>query len=822
MLIRREPKADNITSDKNVESPKPQKEISNVKLNENDTHDSELADNPDCLGEEGEDAANQKLKLLEAQIEKNKKGAEDAKKLGKEIEMALFEASQKIYELKKQELLKRYPKLGKGEAQKEQKNEEEKKTIKISNKITDPRNIPPEDIESLFHNIEKLQAVSVLDEEISIMMKKSANSPSDLAELYTDKKDQAEMKKQQIITMINCGLLTQEKYFSNLAGELVFEQKLLSNLKNTKANDEDIIRVEKRIELIKQEQAQDPSRAEKPANEIEEEKKEIKKVEQEKVLDKEPENIPKEPINKETPIINDIQTLKEEEEGLLNTAQPELKSNVSFNPEDLVIEDSQPIDWAKVNKEQYDFVLNRLTEYRNAFEFLQLIGLIQKADLLKSPIHHLAEALSLVKKGKKINIVKVEAPLTPEKMYAEEQKDKVLAIESLIRSLQDTIKMYENNAKSVVAAGKKGKDPTKLQKIMQEAKAVQLQIAKLKANIKDEWQPVPKYHIETLINEKEIIQEEIKSTEVAIEYKADPNMAPLNYLTIKYTITSKFQNIEGTFDGNLSTTIKIPYEKGIKHIEQAEITLQISGRSLLVFRKTRGSISFKLDKFASQGKIQTKLPYNRNKYDITVTFMIRQPTITPEILQTEYKQLIIDRIYPSYKPQKRAANTSKSTAIPEQKRQTQAAKTQSIAPSAPKPPGNPPQIQRKEEPMPQGITEVDVKDPDNIGNLVCVSYLKKRMDVYTKAVKEISEKGEPIPKMLKDKLNDVTKNYGIITSQIQNQKLTPENYKKYLELQMQKDNILRKYLENIGQTAKAKIVIERLQCITTELKSFAK
>ena len=79
--------------------------------------------------------------------------------------------------------------------------------------------------------------------------------------------------------------------------------------------------------------------------------------------------------------------------------------------------------------------------------------------------------------------------------------------------------------------------------------------------------------------------------------------------------------------------------------------------------------------------------------------------------------------------------------------------------------------------------------------------------------------GKPIPDEIKNKETQRVKNHSIIKAQIESKKLTSEQYKGYLQTQLNKDQELLQCLKKLNQKNKAVIVENRIECIKKELSS---
>jgi len=169
-----------------------------------------------------------------------------------------------------------------------------------------------------------------------------------------------------------------------------------------------------------------------------------------------------------------------------------------------------------------------------------------------------------------------------------------------------------------------------------------------------------------------------------------------------------------------------------------------------------------------------------------VIFKIRKPIVKPEKGYILQEQLIIDKIYPSFRPvQQTAIMLIKAPLSPSKIQQSPVqeevkSKTRSVPKSLQKnefkTKSEPKSISKSEpsvvtqtqvnqeeeklDDLPPTIRPIDVSDPDNADNLIVASYLSKRIAAFTTAINRLTEKKAKIPEALKDKLMLMTKNNG--------------------------------------------------------------
>eukprot|EP01022_Parablepharisma_sp_SALTPOND_P036604 TRINITY_DN999_c0_g1_i1.p2 TRINITY_DN999_c0_g1~~TRINITY_DN999_c0_g1_i1.p2 ORF type:complete len:530 (-),score=95.45 TRINITY_DN999_c0_g1_i1:13876-15426(-) len=495
------------------------------------------------------------------------------------------------------------------------------------------------------------------------------------------------------------------------------------------------------------------------------------------------------------------------------------KKEVSTDPSQFLADEEEEIDFSKVDKAKYDQIKKRQDEYRKAATYLMNNGLFDQSKAIIKKIDHLKSCLDLIVKGKNVDLLKIEPPLTSEILFGIPHQERINAFQEILTHLQKQLIEVQALAKSPK------KDKTSLAAAQKKYTYLTTSINTLKELMKNEWAPVPVYHFETDIAESSVVQKEVGLNEILLEYYPDPKMAKKQYYRMFYKLKGAGETAQGVFEAFEKKKIKIPFPKGFKNIHECTLSLELKGRMYLLFKPVRAQLKAKLSALETSNTVEFDIPEKRGKYNIRAIVKIRAPTNGNTTKTVETKELVLDKVYPPFKQQGesgiRLVKTTASAGSevkqrPKEIKKQQKAASQAVTKAQPK--GDPP-LPKSLDDLPSGVREIDVKDPDDVGNLICASYLEKKIATYTSVVKQLSEKGQKVPDQLREKLAVMVRNNAAIKGQIDAGKLTPQVYKQFLQAQLEKDHKLLGYLEKIGQKQKAAMVKDRMQCLIKEIKS---
>jgi len=723
------------------------------------------------------------------------------------------------------------------------KSQVKKKPVQDPWKLNPPKNRgdltkeEPAIIENEIHNIEKMTSVTVMEEEIRLM-NELAGSSKEFADVYSNKRELLEFKKGITEENIQNELITIEKYTSDMKKELAYEKNLLESLSMSKCNKEDIRRVKKRVELLTKEIAdcEDVANSEPQPTEEEhksEEKKEEKKEENNM-------RVKEEGHEKEKSIVTEKEEVKVNKEPIehanrILTKQSTIDPN--FYLENKI--DEKTIDFKKVDKGQYDTVVERENEYRDAASYLMQNGLIEKAQALLKKVDKLDKCLKLIIEGKKIDLLKIEPPITPEIMFNCSKENRDATFNDIIRQLQKQAAPLQHKLEAFKKLSKKDKDQISKQMlpIAKKLKQEESVINTLKTFAKNPWTPVPAYIIEPVFRDVDITNKNIKNNILSVDYEPDAKMAKKYYYELFYELKNDKNDVTGKIEGHRSQKIDIQFPKGTKDISGCMLTLKLRGRRWFFFKSYRAELQLRLNELEHENEIKHQVPEFRNKYVIKVTIRVRLPADGRSIKTIEGKELIVNRIYKPFRgysepdiaqvPVKKAAPVPKkrvsepiTKALIGSSSNKLSRKSEGVVTSkaAVVSEADPPLPNKLE--LPPGVEARDVVDPDNIANLVCVSYLDKRISYYNNIIKQMSDKGNKVPDAMAKIVNQMSRNKGAIEGQIERGVLTPDKYKEFLQMQLEKDKKLLECLEKYKQKKKVAIVKERIECLQNEINSF--
>ena len=121
--------------------------------------------------------------------------------------------------------------------------------------------------------------------------------------------------------------------------------------------------------------------------------------------------------------------------------------------------------------------------------------------------------------------------------------------------------------------------------------------------------------------------------------------------------------------------------------------------------------------------------------------------------------------------------------------------------------------------VPSDLDQEDIKNPLNINNFWCMSYLEKKIPDFFEEQKASMEKGERPDPVTKKLWQDCMRRKGEITAKCESGEMTVEMYADLLKKQYLKDCQLLTYFKQAKDLTKAKIVFERLNIIKQECES---
>eukprot|EP00831_Metopus_contortus_P019048 TRINITY_DN18195_c0_g1_i2.p1 TRINITY_DN18195_c0_g1~~TRINITY_DN18195_c0_g1_i2.p1 ORF type:complete len:391 (-),score=66.17 TRINITY_DN18195_c0_g1_i2:62-1234(-) len=382
--------------------------------------------------------------------------------------------------------------------------------------------------------------------------------------------------------------------------------------------------------------------------------------------------------------------------------------------------------------------------------------------------------------------------LSPEIMYGMSLIEKTEHFQKIITALESLQEFYinisvEEKAKALKLPKKQSKSVMiKSKSYREKANEVSETLKKIRGNYEAPYQMLPLYHYSTIKQEVQVINKELSLAQMLFQYSPDTSVIESKQLCeIVYFLDKKEL---GSFDGSQSFDKIVSVPTKAAFLEKGIFSLQIFTDRHSSKEQKIGELELKQEAFRLTNEINAS--FNSPTIQFRVTLKIRQATRKDEIKLIEKSIIVIDKLFPL-------------CIIPEI------------------PVLDFPLLKSKsEDGIPAGLREIDINDPDDVGNLICVSYLEKKIKFYTSFVEKASNQGRKVPTRVKEKLQTLTLNHVTLMKEIDQGRLTPHLYKTYLQKQASKDQSLLSYFSSKKMENKVQIVRERLHCIMNELHSF--
>ncbi len=264
--------------------------------------------------------------------------------------------------------------------------------------------IHAEKSENFYHRTDKMQSLGALNEDKTAMdeiitYKKSRNLDYDF---FESKKDVIDVKSTEITNMIEFGALDLDEYKATITVQLKWDQELIKFAeKDSKITqpERDVIltRINKRIEIINSELAQEMPDEE---EELDEENNE----------------------NKET-------TSNENKETTSNENK-ETSNEIKTDPEPII---QKPHEIK--NKKLYSEIQTKLTDYKDAAEYFHKIGSAEQEEDAYSRAKEISQAVKLFEEGKENEVDEFSLPIgiTPDYICGYTKQERLNKFSEIIK-----------------------------------------------------------------------------------------------------------------------------------------------------------------------------------------------------------------------------------------------------------------------------------------------------------------------------------------------------------------------------------------------------
>lgn len=500
---------------------------------------------------------------------------------------------------------------------------------------------------------------------------------------------------------------------------------------------------------------------------------------------------------------------------ILGVIKKEDRSSVYVDIKDILQEEDIKIDFGRVDKTQYDEIVKRREEYREGLEYLMNNGLTEEYNNLAKKMDVFKACLRTLEKKGKVPAEQMPPKLTSALLFNVTIEKRNEGLVTLMKLLQKEKLFIQDQVKN-----RRQKDKSVLLNYAKRDQEINRWIATMKGMARNPWAPCPLYHEESNFVEVQAVQKDIKEGEVVLDYFPDSSLAQNANYVVLYQLKGDAGVFSGDFPGSGKNRARLQLPDGCRNAHEYDLTVQLQEKQCFLCNPIRGKISTKL--LALEDSYMAE--YSPAQGNFKVVVKVRAPCNGSNTELKETKEVVIDRFYPAFR----------EVAAAPQPKQPPASTLQS-KPNNPNPPtkvGGSQALDKKKtltadpplpkvlEGLPEGVGDADIRDPDNAGNLVCASYLEKRIGVLNSQISQVAGRGGKIPEAVKSRVNLMVRNNAILQGNIESGKLSPEQYKEYLGRQLVKDKAALEYLEKYKQNTKAALVRERIECITKELASF--
>jgi len=672
--------------------------------------------------------------------------------------------------------------------------------------------------EKIFHRINKMQSLTVLEKEIEvckmvIAYKKKNNLDS---KEWENKIEQANKQLNEIKSKVESEEMDLETYLKTIKDELNYEQKLLDvylpkDQTSTKGQKDNIKkRINIRILLISKELKDSDNNVE------EEEKPKEKSYNEEK---------PKEPVN-----------TKEEE-------------NVNANPK------NEPKD-PNIEKARYiDLLLQQYLSARNYFKDNELKD--QEKDCIDK-----CKSIIMAKKEIQLgNIASLDlntlpTPIKPEYIFGyslEERTNKFKEIIAEIVKQKEEIVEKKKDYNDKLSQLKK----RELEKLKDQAKQVldsyqskidkfDEEIEKLKEKLKDKWTPAPDYCLMPQEEKVEKINKEIPEYTMRIHIGKTDYDKDNVVLKVKLNLGEKEMNkevklkSEKNFDETWDWTFDKREYKSL-HRKHIEVQMERSYWYKLGGTDVKGNIQVDLknlkDSIKLQGNYKMELQSKRANPSIEISIDLRTPFVDKQYETITKDVFTIKKIYPPFNP-KAAELPGGPTIIPKNvpKKEVKIEQKQEIKKEEPEDENEEPEekneiregkneikeekkVEKIEKKEGQNVdrsmfTQEELNDIDGVDYLNSLKVLEHKLKILEDQISKIS--GRTPKEMLQKKVKMNVK-IKLLKQKMEEGEVTPKDYFALIAKQIVHDRQLFNLFKQEKDLKNAKIVAERIKLMMEEM-----
>lgn len=464
------------------------------------------------------------------------------------------------------------------------------------------------------------------------------------------------------------------------------------------------------------------------------------------------------------------------------------------------------------SKDPDELMKSRLKEYINAIEYLKKHNLSKDQKAIYNILDRAEKVKKLQKKydkGNDVEIYEIPGEVTPEDLLGLSSSERIKKFQTLTTHVNKTMNELKLIGSSNFQIFNATKNHTAKDNYDRSIALFRKQ-AQLKKDLvglaKNRWQPLPELQsvTEVFTDVKKTGEIDASVSEVQVKMKVPDDFQNLGKFYYKFKWMDGEDTIKKIRVNNKGEEVEAGYAVDFGHhkkFSNLKVVIKVKQWRCGIFDKTVNLFETNLTALKKGGTIKKNFKFMDQKFYVTIWMDM-------PVGQEENKNLeeikVIDVAYtaPPFK--------SASGGAPEQPK---SAGKKAAAPSkgGKKPAASEGTGDKKDVPIPEGIGQDEIKDPDVQRNLWSVLYCKKQSERYEKLVNAALKKQQPVNDVYRSKMLLFQSQVMGMESAIENEQVTFDQYMGYLKKGLEHDKILLKYFEDIGDEAKAKMVRSRIE-----------
>ena len=499
-------------------------------------------------------------------------------------------------------------------------------------------------------------------------------------------------------------------------------------------------------------------------------------------------------------------------------------------------------------QEQFDMsnlksiLKKRLINYKQAIDYCHQISqtdkviqeLIEKAEIIKKFI----DTYDSRSTDEHLEIVfKLPRDVTPQDVLGRDERSNYIEFQKHIRYIEKLIPQIQKARVKHMNIFKKQKDPIskenfqKLTKMVESQEEVKSQLMSLVGN---RWQPLPEFYI----SDESITSSEDKQDFTTLQIEVN---LPLSYKRtfFSYYFTIRLKRGHETIDThevqiagqNCSTSFSLDKEEVLK-INQIKVEIELCQWRFKIFDIILEDIEISLMSLMKSNSFKRSASWDEERFGFVFSildqeqqrdevFKLMNVITVPEPFKINESGKRAKTVEEEKEMQK-DVNMNKvrekvKKPAPQTKEKPKAQPVKKVNKVAQKPKVEVAQV-KTDVPIPSELKSDEIEDPDIQRNLYSVLYCTKRLEQVDSEVKSCQKAGKMISKYLKSKLLLFTSQKNGLTSAIENEQVTFEQYMGYLNKSLKHDTVLLKYLQEVGKIKQAQLVKMRIECTKQEIE----